>query len=76
MQQTISTPAPQPTDRTTNWHTVTGAAKCIKASPRSLYRAIRRGELRAAAVINDRGDMRICDDWLRAWLESRAKATA
>lgn len=59
----------------TTWRTVPEQAERIKASPRSLYRAIRSGELRAA-VINGRGDMRICDEWLTEWLTSRVRAGA
>ena len=73
MQQTTST-TPAPTSSPSNWRTVREQADRIKASPRSLYRAIRAGQLRAAPI-NGRGDLRICDDWMKDWLESRAKAT-
>jgi excisionase family DNA binding protein len=53
------------------WLTVPEVAARLRASRRSVYRAIKKGKLRAA-VINGRGDLRSCDEWVREWLTSRA----
>ena len=53
------------------WLTVSEAAARAKAGKRSIYAAVRTGELRAAPI-NERGDLRIADAWLDAWLEQRA----
>jgi len=57
----------------TDWLTVEDAAAQIKASRRSLYRAIRAGELRAAPI-NGRGDLRTCRAWVSEWMSRRADA--
>ena len=49
------------------WLTVDEAAARVKASKRSIYRAVRAGELRAAPI-NGRGCLRIAESWLREWL--------
>jgi excisionase family DNA binding protein len=54
------------------WRGVRQRAEELGISPRSIYRAIRRGELRAAPV-NQRGDLLIHDDWILQWLEARAE---
>lgn len=57
------------------FHTVRGAAKVVLSGPRTIYEAITKGELRAISI-NDRGDLRIHDDWLTAWIERRADELA
>jgi len=57
-------------DRETCWHTVKGLAALLNCGTRPIYRAIQTGELRAA-VINQRGDVRIADAWAREWLTAR-----
>jgi excisionase family DNA binding protein len=58
-------------DTASDWFTVHEAAAQIKGGKRSLYRAIVRGDLRAARI-NERGDLRIARAWLFDWLERRA----
>ena len=56
------------------WLTVAGCSREIKApGKRSIYRAIQRKELRACAI-NERGDLRVHRDWLRAYAENQAEA--
>ena len=54
------------------WLTIRQAAVYVHVSVRSLYRAVRRRELRAAPV-NARGDLRLSRRWLNDWLERRAE---
>ena len=63
--------APTMPTQPANFLTVTEAAKELHASPRSIYRAIARGELRAASI-NGRGDLRIYRPWLMDFMERRA----
>jgi excisionase family DNA binding protein len=53
------------------WLTVAEAATRAKAGKRSIYAAVKAGELRAAPI-NERGDLRIADAWIDAWLERLA----
>jgi len=55
------------------WLTVPEAAARIKASRRTVYRAIRSGELKAASI-NSRRDFRIAASWVDDWLRRRAEA--
>jgi hypothetical protein len=57
------------------WRGVRQRAAELGIGPRSLYRAIQRGDLRAAPV-NQRGDLLIHDDWIREWLEAKAKTVS
>jgi excisionase family DNA binding protein len=59
------------THEPTQYLTVGAAARSIGTSRWTIYAAIRRGELRAARI-NDRGDLRISDDSLRAYLDARS----
>ena len=52
------------------WGGVRQRAAELGRGPRTLYRAIQRGELKAAAV-NGRKDYIIHDDWVREWLEAK-----
>jgi excisionase family DNA binding protein len=54
------------------WFTVRQAAFILSCSPRSLYRAVRSGALRAAPI-NGRGDLRIHRDDIGKWLEGAAE---
>lgn len=47
-------------------------AAALQTGRRPLYRAVRRGELRAASV-NDRGDLRVLGAWALRYLESRVE---
>jgi excisionase family DNA binding protein len=53
------------------WLTVPEIARELRIGTRSVYRAIHRRELRAAAI-NERGDLRVSRDWLTDWVERRA----
>jgi excisionase family DNA binding protein len=53
--------------------TVPGVAREIHSSTRSVYRAIKRGKLKAARI-NDRGDLRIYRSWVEEWMHERAMA--
>lgn len=61
---------PEPTPET--WLTVEDAARRIQASRRSVYRAIKAGELKAAKI-NGRGDLRIAASWIDEWLSQQAR---
>jgi len=54
-----------------DWYSVAKAAAEITTGRRSIYKAVRTGQLRAARI-GGRGDLRIHKDWLRAWLEGLA----
>jgi len=61
-----------PTSESSNdWFTVPEAAMTLRTGRRSIYRAIDRGELRAARI-NERSDLRIARAWLMDWCERRA----
>jgi excisionase family DNA binding protein len=53
-----------------DWYSPKEAAERVHIATRSIYRAIRRGELQASKV-NGR-DLRICTAWLNAWMERKA----
>lgn len=53
-----------------DWLKVSDVAQWIRCSRGSVYRAIKNGHLRAAAV-NQRGDVRIHRDWVRQWLDEQ-----
>lgn len=50
-------------------------ALALDTGRRPLYRAVKKGDLRAAAV-NDRGDLRILGSWALAFLDGRAQGPA
>lgn len=52
-----------------DWLSPKGAASSVLAGPRSIYRAIASGELRAV-MVNGR-DIRIHRDWLAEWMSKR-----
>jgi hypothetical protein len=54
-----------------DFNTVPGLAKALKCGPRSVYQAIRSGDLRAAPI-NDRGDLRIAKAWALDWVARRS----
>ncbi len=54
-----------------DWLSIKSASAYLNVSPRSLYRAVRRGDLRAAAV-NGR-DLRISRAWLTDWLDAQVR---
>jgi excisionase family DNA binding protein len=64
--------ATNPTRVSDEWFTPPQAAQRINVSVRSIYRAVRAGELKATQV-NGRGDLRIADSWLMAWMEKRSE---
>jgi excisionase family DNA binding protein len=55
------------------YYTVPDAADAVEGGPRTIYAAIKRGEL-AASSINLRGDLRIHRDDLRDWMRRRRVA--
>ena len=61
----------EPVVTTSDWLTVLEAADILNIGKRSVFRAIKRKELRAARI-NERGDLRIARAWLIDWLERRA----
>jgi excisionase family DNA binding protein len=54
---------------TREWLTIRQTALLLQVSTRSIYRAIRRHELRAKAI-NDRGDLRTSRAWVSEWMSS------
>ena len=57
--------------RASEWLDVAAAATEIGAGQRTIRAAIQRGELQACAI-NQRGDLRISREWLRAWMMKRS----
>lgn len=57
--------------QSSEWLSVRDVATEVGIGLRTVYAAVRSGQLRAAAV-NARGDLRVHRDWLRSWLEQRA----
>lgn len=51
------------------WLTVEEARREVKVGVKLLYRAIKRGELRAARLGGRHGALRIHREWVREWLE-------
>jgi excisionase family DNA binding protein len=56
--------------RSETWYSPREAGQAVGVGRRTIYRAIKLGQLRAAEV-NGR-DLRIAAGWLAAWLEARA----
>lgn len=54
------------------WLTVEEARHDVKVGAKLLYRAIQRGDLRAARLGGRSGAIRIHRDWIREWLERAA----
>lgn len=59
----------------TPWMTVTRAAAYAKTSPKTLYREVAAGRLRAARV-GGRRDLRLRAEWIDQWLESTTTPVA
>lgn len=53
------------------WLTVAEARARAKCGPRTIYRAIRAGRLKAVQLTRRR-ELRIRQDWLDAWMEAAA----
>lgn len=56
---------------TTVWLTVKEAAEYARVGPRTIYREINHGRLRAARV-GGRRECRLLASWVSDWLESNA----
>jgi hypothetical protein len=52
------------------WYPMKTLIATLNTGPRTVYRAVQRGELRAARV-NDRGDYRVLGQWAINWLVAR-----
>jgi excisionase family DNA binding protein len=52
------------------WYSPREAGRAVQIGRRTIYRAIKLGQLRAAEV-NGR-DLRIASSWLYAWMDARA----
>ena len=63
----------QPSPDASPWLTVEDARRVVKVGPKLLYRAIQRGDLRAARLGGRSGAIRIHRDWIREWLERVAQ---
>ena len=50
---------------------VDAVARRLGCSRHAVYAAIRRGEMRAAAI-NHRGDLRVRESWLQSFLDARS----
>ena len=68
----MSTTTSVESQTSSDWLTVTMAAKELHSGRRPVYKAIQDGALRAA-TINGRGDFRIHRRWLADWLEALAR---
>lgn len=55
--------------------TIAAAARACNVSPRTIERAIQRGELRAAAL-GEKSARRIRIEWLDEWIDTRAPRAA
>lgn len=53
------------------WLTAKEAADYLRTSRRCIYKAAKSGDLQVS-VINGRGDIRTCAEWLDAFVRSRA----
>jgi excisionase family DNA binding protein len=53
------------------WMTVAEAARYARCGPKTLYREVRRGRLKAARV-GGRREIRVRREWLDRWLEDCA----
>ena len=53
------------------WLTVADVAGLVQCGPKTVYRAVHRGRLRAARI-NEKGELRFRPEWVDAWLESVA----
>ena len=57
------------------WLSVPAVADALNIGPRTIYKAIKAGDLRAAKI-NGRGDLRIARVWLLAFMEKQALKVA
>lgn len=55
----------------TRWLTTAEVAERVQVGVKVIYRAVRRGKLRAARI-DGRGDWRFKAEWVDAWVESCA----
>jgi len=55
------------------WLTIEEARQVVKCGPKLLYRAVQRGDLRAARLGGRSGAIRIHRDWITEWLERSAQ---
>lgn len=58
-------------EHTAIWLTTTEVAQQVKVNVKVIYRAIKRGKLRAAKI-DGRGDYRFKPQWVEDWVESCA----
>ena len=71
------TRAPETTsshDRTSEcrWWTARRAAAHIGAGTKEIYKAVRKGKLKAVRL-NDRGDIRTTREWVDEWMERKQR---
>jgi len=64
---------PEPSHDTSAWLTVEEARHEVKVGVKLLYRAIQRGDLRAARLGGRSGAIRIHRTWITEWLERSAQ---
>jgi excisionase family DNA binding protein len=62
-----------PTPEASPWLTVEEARREVKVGAKSIYRAIQRGDLRAARLGGRSGSIRIHRSWICDWLERSAQ---
>jgi excisionase family DNA binding protein len=62
-----------PTPEASPWLTIEEARRDVKVSAKLLYRAIHRGDLRAARLGGRSGAIRIHRTWIMEWLERSAQ---
>lgn len=55
--------------RDSDWLTVKDTGADVKCGVKLVYRAVKRGDLRAARLGGAHGALRIHRDWVREWLE-------
>jgi excisionase family DNA binding protein len=58
-----------PPERDAVWLTTSDAAARARVARKTIYKAVKRGKLRAAQL-SAGGDYRFKDEWVDAWLES------
>ena len=54
-------------DAVSPWKTVAQVAAHVQTGRKAIYRAIKRGDLRAARI-GSRGDLRVHETWIDEWL--------
>jgi hypothetical protein len=58
-------------DANSPWKTAAESAAIARCGVKLIYRAVKRGELKAARI-SARADLRIHTDWISTWLENAA----